>query len=112
MRTTTSSGEENGRDMGLAIDPSTPAGAATIVALDASGYEAAIPELAALLVDAVAHGAGVNFVAPLDPEVAARWWHDRVELVRRGAITAIGARAHVAGGGRLVGCVLLILAAQ
>jgi GNAT superfamily N-acetyltransferase len=60
----------------------------------------------------VANGAGVNFVAPLDPEVAAAWWRDRTALVRRGAITAIGARDGAGGGGRLVGCVLLIRAQQ
>jgi GNAT superfamily N-acetyltransferase len=80
--------------------------------LAADEYETAIPELAALLVDAVAHGAGVNFVAPLDPEAAATWWRDRAELVRREAITAIGARDVVGGAGRLVGCVLLIPATQ
>jgi GNAT superfamily N-acetyltransferase len=82
---------------------------ASISALDAMAYEAAIPELAALLVDAVEHGAGVNFVAPLDPGVAAAWWRDRIEAVRVGTITAIGAREN---DGRLVGCVLLVRAQQ
>jgi len=85
-----------------------PAGVA-IARLDAAGYEAAIPELAALLVDAVEHGAGVNFLAPLDPAVSREWWADRAVLVAAGAITPITARE---AGGRLVGCVLLIRAQQ
>jgi len=61
----------------------------------------------------VAHGAGVNFVAPLDPDVAMGWWRDRVALAQSGAITAIGARDDgAAGDGRLLGCVLLIRAPQ
>ena len=82
--------------------------AVTVRALAADEYEAAIPELAALLVDAVANGAGVNFLAPLDPEVAARWWRDRAPLVRAGVVTAVGARE----ADRLLGCVLLIRAQQ
>jgi GNAT superfamily N-acetyltransferase len=87
---------------------------ASISVLDAMAYEAAIPELAALLVDAVEHGAGVNFVAPLDPGVAAAWWRDRIEAVRVGTITAMGARESAPGDepGRLVGCVLLVRAQQ
>ncbi|HEX8024984.1 MAG TPA: GNAT family N-acetyltransferase [Candidatus Limnocylindrales bacterium] len=81
----------------------------TVRALTPDEYDAAVPELAALLVDAVAHGAGVNFLAPLDPGVAAGWWRDRSEPVRRGPITAIAARE---ADGALVGCVLLIRAQQ
>jgi len=92
----------------------TPTAAVSIDVFDPAAYDAAIPELAALLVDAVAHGAGVNFLAPLDPQVAAAWWRDRVGLVRGGVITAIGARESGGGEprGHLVGCVLLIRAQQ
>jgi GNAT superfamily N-acetyltransferase len=73
--------------------------------------------LAALLVDAVEHGAGVNFLAPLNEGVAAAWWRVRSPLVRDGVITAIGAREAGAdgadgAGGALLGCVLLIRAQQ
>ena len=40
--------------------------------LDAAAYEAAIPDLAALLVDAVDSGAGVNFLAGVTADEAAR----------------------------------------
>ena len=72
---------------------------------------AAIPELAALLVDAVDGGAGVNFVAPLAPEVAVEWWSARAPLVESGVITPVLARDPDAGN-RLVGVVLLIRAMQ
>jgi ribosomal protein S18 acetylase RimI-like enzyme len=89
----------------------TPTTAVSIDVIDPARYDAAIPELAALLVDAVAHGAGVNFLAPLDSQGAAAWWRDRAGLVRGGVITAIGAR-DAGGEGELVGCVLLIRAQQ
>ena len=79
--------------------------------IDAAAMRAAIPELAALLVDAVDGGAGVNFVAPLDPRVATEWWTARVALVEAGTISPILARDPDAGG-RLVGCVLIIRATQ
>ncbi len=45
----------------------------TVVALDADEYEAAIPELGALVVDAVESGAGVNFLAGVTAEEAMAW---------------------------------------
>jgi ribosomal protein S18 acetylase RimI-like enzyme len=86
-----------------------PTAGVEISSLDTPGYEAAIPELAGLLVDAVEHGAGVNFVAPLDPEVSRQWWADRVGPIAAGVTTAVVAREP---GGRIVGCVLLIRAQQ
>ena len=60
----------------------------TIRELDADEYRAAIPGLAALIVDAVDSGAGVNFLAGVTVDEAAGWWTDRIELVRRGVISA------------------------
>ena len=59
-----------------------------IVALDTAGYEAAIPALAALVVDVVAGGASVNFLAGVTDEEATRWWSARIPDVADGTITA------------------------
>ena len=76
----------------------------TIRELDAAEYRAAIPDLAALLVDAVDGGASVNFVAGVTKEEAAGWWSQRIDQVLDGVITAIVA----VEGERVVGSVLLI----
>jgi GNAT superfamily N-acetyltransferase len=88
--------------------------AVAIGPVDAAGLRAAVPELAALLVDAVAGGAGVNFTTPLEPNVAATWWEARVPLVEAGVITPVLARERddPAAPDRLVGVVLLIRAMQ
>ncbi len=78
---------------------------------DGTAMRAAMPELAALLVDAVDGGAGVNFVAPLAPEAAVEWWAARIPLVESGIITPVLAR-DPDDGDRLVGVVLLIRAMQ
>jgi GNAT superfamily N-acetyltransferase len=75
-----------------------------IAPLSASEYEAAIPGLGALLVDAVDSGASVNFLAGLDEATAAGWWRERVGAVRDGTITPYVAF----DGDRVVGSVLLI----
>jgi GNAT superfamily N-acetyltransferase len=75
-----------------------------IAELSASEYEAAIPGLAALLVDAVESGASVNFLAGLDEATAAGWWRDRVAGVGDGTISPFIAF----DGDRVVGSVLLI----
>jgi GNAT superfamily N-acetyltransferase len=80
------------------------AGAVRIAVLSATEYEAAIPGLAALLVDAVESGASVNFLAGLDQATAAGWWKDRVASVGDGTISPIVAF----DGDRVVGSVLLI----
>jgi GNAT superfamily N-acetyltransferase len=76
----------------------------TIRELDADGYRAAIPGLAALLVDAVEGGASVNFVAGVTEEQAAAWWSERIDQVRDGVITPLVA----VDGERIVGSLLLI----
>ena len=52
-------------------------------------YEAAIPGLAILLVDAVDGGAAVNFLAGLDAPTAAAWWRERIAAVADGTISAV-----------------------
>ena len=44
--------------------------------LDVEAYAAAIPELAALLVDAVASGAVVNFLDGFTFDEAPSWWRE------------------------------------
>jgi len=77
---------------------------ATIRELDADEYEAAIPSLAALLVDAVDSGAGVNFLAGVTVDETAAWWTERIDQVRAGIISAFVAL----DGDRVVGSTLLI----
>jgi GNAT superfamily N-acetyltransferase len=60
---------------------------ATIRELDADGYRAAIPGLAALLVDAVDGGASVNFLTGVTHDEAAAWWTERIDRVAAGTIT-------------------------
>jgi len=79
-------------------------GSRAIVALDAGEYVAAIPELAALLVDAVEGGAAVNFLAGVTEDEAAAWWTSRIPKVADGTITAFVARLN----GSIVGSTLLI----
>ena len=63
-----------------------------VEALDPASYEAAISELAALLVDAVDGGASINFLAGATPEQTAGWWRARIDGVRSGLITLFVAR--------------------
>ncbi len=72
--------------------------------LSAEAYEAAIPGLAALLVDAVDGGASVNFLAGVTESEAAAWWTERIELVQSRVITPFVAFADE----RVIGSVLLI----
>jgi GNAT superfamily N-acetyltransferase len=80
------------------------------VALEPPEYEAAIPELAELLVDAVEGGASVNFLAGVTDEQAGAWWAERIPEVADGTITAFVARApaHETGTPTIVGSTLLI----
>ncbi|MEJ7749378.1 MAG: hypothetical protein WKF56_08735, partial [Candidatus Limnocylindrales bacterium] len=78
---------------------STPA---RILDLEPAAYEAAIPRLAALLVDAV--DGGVNFLAGLTEAKAADWWTGRLGPVRAGLITPFVAF----DAQDVVGCLLLI----
>lgn len=77
-----------------------------IAALDAAGYEAAIPGLAELIVDAVEGGASVNFLAGVTTAETAAWWRARLALVADGTITPFVATEP--GSGRIVGSALLI----
>lgn len=79
-----------------------------VVALDAAGYAAAIPDLADLLVDAVDGGASVNFLAGLGRDEASAWWAARLEQVREGTVTPFVARADRPSGRAIVGSTLLI----
>ncbi len=72
--------------------------------LDPAAYRAAIPDLAALTVDAVVDGAGVNFLAGATTVETAAWWDARRKLVEDGVITPFVA----VDGTRVVGSVLLI----
>jgi len=79
---------------------------AVIEELDAAGYAAAIPALAALLVDAVEGGASVNFIAGVTVEEAAAWWAERIAQVADGTIAVLVARDRASG--TLVGSTILI----
>jgi GNAT superfamily N-acetyltransferase len=95
-------------------------GAATdrieVVGLEPDGYVAAIPGLAALILDAVAGGASVNFMADVTDAEAQAWWTARIPQVADGTITALVAReadpgsevAATTHGGGIVGCTLLM----
>ncbi len=72
--------------------------------LDVDGYRRAIPQLAELIVRAVAHGASINFTADVTPELAAAWWQARIESIESGRTTAFVA----VDGGRIVGSTLLV----
>jgi GNAT superfamily N-acetyltransferase len=75
-----------------------------ISALPAGDYDAAISELAALVVDAVEGGASINFLAGATPEQAAGWWRARAAGVEAGHITIFVARDDA---GRIVGSTLM-----
>lgn len=80
-----------------------------IFPLDAAAAEARLDELADLLVDAVADGASVNFLAGLDRDAARAWW-------RRAALPGLAAGERVVlvaeREGRLVGTVQVVFAGQ
>jgi GNAT superfamily N-acetyltransferase len=77
---------------------------AEIRELDAAAYRAAIPDLAELLLDAVASGSGVNFLAGATHDEAAAWWAERIGQVRDGVVSVFVALDE----GRVVGSVLLM----
>jgi len=79
--------------------------AADVRALDAEAYRAALPELAALIVDAVAAGAGITFLRGVPPEKAAAWWRSLEPDVGSGRTTPFVA---VDEAGRIVGSTLLV----
>ena len=62
-----------------------------IVELGADAYRAAIPALAALVLDVVDGGASVNFLAGVTHEEASAWWQARIPDVVDGTISAFAA---------------------
>ncbi|HEV8653960.1 MAG TPA: GNAT family N-acetyltransferase [Candidatus Limnocylindria bacterium] len=63
-----------------------------ILRLDGPTFDAAIPDLAVILADAVAGGASVGFTLPFSPEDAATWWQSIERDVVRGDVLVIVAR--------------------
>ena len=63
-----------------------------ILRLDGPTFDAAIPDLAVILADAVAGGASVGFLLPFSPEDAATWWQSIERDVVRGDVVVIAAR--------------------
>lgn len=70
---------------------------------DAAAFDAAVPGLAVLTVDAVASGSGVNFLEGATEAETGAWWAARRERVADGTITVFVAR----DGERIVGSTLL-----
>jgi GNAT superfamily N-acetyltransferase len=84
----------------------TPADAShpiEIRALDATAFRATISGLAALTVDAVEGGSGVNFLAGATEAQTAAWWAARIGLVEAGVATVFVAL----DGDRVVGSTLI-----
>jgi len=77
-----------------------------LLRLDGPAFDAAIPDLAMILADAVAGGASVGFLLPFSPDDAATWWQSLERDVARGAVVVIVARL----GRRVVGTAQLRLA--
>jgi GNAT superfamily N-acetyltransferase len=63
-----------------------------ILALDGAGFRAVIPGLAALTVDAVDGGSGVNFLAGATDAETEAWWAARIDQVDAGVVTVFVAR--------------------
>jgi GNAT superfamily N-acetyltransferase len=63
-----------------------------IIRLDGPTFDAAIPDLAVILADAVAGGASVGFLRPFTPEDAATWWMSIERDVVHGNVLVIAAR--------------------
>lgn len=82
--------------------------AITIRTLKAAEAEARLDELAAILVDAVAHGASVNFMAGFSAPDGQAFWRAQLPGLRSGEKRLLVA----ADGDRLVGTVMLIFASQ
>jgi len=77
-----------------------------VEALDSTAYRAALDGLAALLVDAVESGAGVNFMAGVTVDETREWWEARIDGVESGMVVPIVAR----DGERIVGSTVLLYA--
>jgi GNAT superfamily N-acetyltransferase len=85
-----------------------PAAMTTIRLLHATEAEARIGELSAILVDAVAHGASVHFLAGFSEDEASAFWRGQLPGIADGSRRLLVAE----NGGRLVGTVVLSLAHQ
>ena len=81
---------------------------AVLRSLDAGQAAARLDELAALLLDAVAGGASVNFMAALTHAEACEFWRGQLQGLADGMRTLLVAEAD----GRIVGTVVLALAPQ
>ncbi len=79
-----------------------------IRSLDAAEAMARLPELADLLVDAVAHGASVNFMAGFQHHEAEGFWRAQVPGIADGGRVLLVAEQQ----GRIVGTVVLTFAPQ
>ncbi len=77
-----------------------------VVELNEPAFVAAIPELAALLVDAVESGASVGFVLPFSLDAASAWWRGLAPEVTAGHIVVLLLRVD----GRALGTAQLRLA--
>ena len=67
--------------------------------LDAAGAAAHAPQLRALLLDAVAHGASVGFVMPLGEATVDAYWREAADAVAAGTrILLVGWHEHVMVG--------------
>jgi phosphinothricin acetyltransferase len=84
------------------------ANGATIRRLTGIEAEAALPELAAILVDAVASGASVNFLAGCDEVQASSFWRGQIPGVADGSRILLVAET----GAGIVGTVVITLAHQ
>jgi GNAT superfamily N-acetyltransferase len=82
------------------------AAAPTIEVLAAERFGVAVPELAALLVDAVGGGASVGFLPPLTAVDAERWWRTLADDVSTGRVLVLLLRVD----GRALGTAQLRLA--
>jgi len=76
--------------------------------VSAPAAEARLAELADILVDAVTHGASVNFLAGLTPHAAARFWAGQIPGLRAGSTRLFVAEQ----AGQWLGTVLLFMAQQ
>lgn len=74
----------------------------------AAEAKARVPELGALLTDAVAHGASVNFMAGLGPVEAEAFWHGQLPGLHAGERLLLVAET----GERIVGTAMLTMAPQ
>lgn len=74
--------------------------------LDAAHANAALPELAQILIDCVATGAGVSFLHPLSLEKAEAFWRGEVLANVMSGDTVLFVARH---GGRIIGTVQLVV---